>query len=121
MSAWRSTSSSTPRRRSARPGAELGDRPGGTEAPGCTHDLVFTHQVQIKGLHIGALAASVPSVYRSLLVEIETLIAQGVYPPGTPQIHGLAEAPAVLHRLESGETRGKHALDPWRQYSSRRL
>ncbi|MEV5888860.1 NADPH:quinone oxidoreductase family protein [Nonomuraea fuscirosea] len=79
-----------------------------------THDLVFTHQVQIKGLHIGALARQQPSLYRSLLVEIEALIAHGVYPPGTPQIHPLAEGPAVLQQLEAGRTRGKHALDPWR-------
>ncbi|GAA1638577.1 zinc-binding dehydrogenase [Nonomuraea maheshkhaliensis] len=79
-----------------------------------THDLVFTHQVQIKGLHIGALALRQPSLYKSLLVEIEALIAHGVYPPGTPQVHPLAEGPAVLQQLEAGQTRGKHALDPWR-------
>ncbi|MEU8983122.1 NADPH:quinone oxidoreductase family protein [Streptomyces sp. NPDC048309] len=79
-----------------------------------THDLVFTHQVQVKGLHIGALAATAPSIYRSLLVEIQALIAQGVYPPGTPQVHPLAEGPAVLQKLQAGQTRGKHALDPWR-------
>jgi NADPH2:quinone reductase len=79
-----------------------------------TQDLVFTHQVQVRGLHIGALAAAVPSIYRWLLVEIEALIARGVYPPGTPHVHPLAEGPAVLQQLEAGETRGKHALDPWR-------
>ncbi|WP_328949107.1 NADPH:quinone oxidoreductase family protein [Streptomyces sp. NBC_00184] len=79
-----------------------------------THDLVFTHQVQIKGLHIGALAVAAPSLYQSLLVEIEALIAHGVYPPGTPHVHPLAEGPAVLQRLEAGETQGKLALDPWR-------
>lgn len=79
-----------------------------------THDLVFTHRVQIKGLHIGALAASAPGLYRSVLGEIEKLIAQGVYPPGDPRIHPLAEGPAVLGRLEAGQTSGKHALDPWR-------
>ncbi|MFE7582609.1 NADPH:quinone oxidoreductase family protein [Streptomyces gardneri] len=79
-----------------------------------THDLVFNHQVQLKGLHIGALATAAPTIYRSLLVEIEALIAQGVYPPGTPQVHPLAEGPAVLQQLEAGQTRGKHALDPWR-------
>lgn len=79
-----------------------------------THDLVFTHQVQVKGLHIGALAAAAPSLYQSLLAEIEALIARGVYPPGTPEVHPLAEGPAVLQRLEAGQTRGKHALDPWR-------
>jgi NADPH2:quinone reductase len=79
-----------------------------------THDLVFSHPIQVKGLHIGALAAAAPSTYRWLLVEIEALIAQGVYPPGTPDVHPLAEGPAVLRRLEAGQTRGKHALDPWR-------
>ena len=29
-----------------------------------THDLVFTHQVQVKGLHIGALAVAAPSLYQ---------------------------------------------------------
>jgi NADPH:quinone reductase-like Zn-dependent oxidoreductase len=79
-----------------------------------THDLVFTHQVQIKGLHIGALATAAPSLYESLLVELEALVAAGVYTPGTPQVHPLAEGAAVLRELESGRTRGKHALDPWR-------
>lgn len=78
-----------------------------------THDLVFTHQVQLKGLHIGALAAAAPSVYGSLLDELGTLIAQGVYPPGTPQVHPLSDGPAVLQEIEAGRTRGKHALDPW--------
>ncbi|MGW7066821.1 NADPH:quinone oxidoreductase family protein [Streptomyces sp. NPDC054855] len=79
-----------------------------------THDLVFAHQVQLKGLHIGALAAAAPSLYRSLLVELEALIARGVYPPGTPHVHPLADGPTVLKQLEAGQTRGKHALDPWR-------
>jgi NADPH:quinone reductase-like Zn-dependent oxidoreductase len=79
-----------------------------------THDLVFTHQVQVKGLHIGALAAAAPSIYQSLLVEIEALIAHGVYTPGTPQVHPLAAGAMVLQELEAGQTRGKHALDPWR-------
>lgn len=79
-----------------------------------THDLVFNHQVQVKGLHIGALAAAAPSWYHSLLVEIEALIAEGVYPPGTPQVHALTDAPEVLRQLEAGLTQGKHALDPWR-------
>jgi NADPH:quinone reductase len=84
------------------------------EATLTTHDLVFTHRVQVKGLHIGALAAAVPSVYRSVLVELDALIEQGVYPPGTPRVHPLAEGPAVLQQLEAGRTRGKLALDPWR-------
>lgn len=84
------------------------------EATLTTSDLVFAHQVQVKGLHIGALAAAVPSVHRWLLGELEGLIAQGVYPPGTPEVHPLAEGPAVLRRLGAGRTVGKHALDPWR-------
>ncbi|WP_338491371.1 NADPH:quinone oxidoreductase family protein [Streptomyces sp. SJL17-4] len=78
-----------------------------------THDLVFTHQVQVKGLHIGALAGAAPSVHQSLLVEIEALIARGVYPPGIPRVHPLAEGAMVLQQLEAGHTRGKLALDPW--------
>ncbi|SFB80159.1 NADPH:quinone oxidoreductase family protein [Streptomyces aidingensis] len=79
-----------------------------------THDLVFTHQVQVKGLHIGALAATAPSLYRSLLIEIEDLVERGVYVPGTPRVHPLAEGAMVLRQLEAGRTRGKLALDPWR-------
>jgi NADPH:quinone reductase-like Zn-dependent oxidoreductase len=79
-----------------------------------THDLVFTHQVQIKGLHIGALAVTAPSVYQSLLVEIEALIAHEVYLPGAPEIHPLAEGAMLLRQLEAGLTQGKLALDPWR-------
>ncbi|MEO3753092.1 zinc-binding dehydrogenase [Streptomyces sp. B6B3] len=79
-----------------------------------THDLVFTHRVQVKGLHIGALATAAPSLHRSLLAELDALVAQGVYPPGTPRVHPLAEGPAVLRELAAGNTRGKHALDPWR-------
>ncbi|MGW6060728.1 NADPH:quinone oxidoreductase family protein [Streptomyces sp. NPDC055189] len=79
-----------------------------------THDLVFTHQVQVKGLHIGALAVAAPSLYESLLVEIEALIARGVYRPGTPRVHPLAEGAMVLEQLEAGRTQGKLALDPWR-------
>ncbi|MDO3650699.1 NADPH:quinone oxidoreductase family protein [Nocardia mangyaensis] len=79
-----------------------------------THDLIFTHQVQIKGLHIGAMAVAAPAVYQAVLVEIEALIAHGVYPPGTPRVHPLADGPAVLQQLEAGRTQGKLALDPWR-------
>lgn len=79
-----------------------------------TRDLVFTHQVQVKGLHIGALAAEAPGLYRDLLAELKALIAVGVYPPGTPELHALADGPRVLLNLEAGATRGKHSLDPWR-------
>ncbi len=79
-----------------------------------THDLIFDHQVQVKGLHIGALAVAAPSLYESLLGELDALIAQGVYLPGAPHIHPLAEGPEVLRHLEAGRTRGKFVLDPWR-------
>ncbi|MEU8470546.1 zinc-binding dehydrogenase [Streptomyces sp. NPDC029006] len=79
-----------------------------------TRDLVFAHQVQVKGLHIGALAVAAPSLYQVLLVELEALIAHGVYPPGTPQVHPLAEGAKVLEQLATGQTRGKLVLDPWR-------
>ncbi|TDD75396.1 NADPH:quinone oxidoreductase family protein [Actinomadura darangshiensis] len=84
------------------------------EAELSTHDLVFRHHAQIRGLHIGALATSAPLIYQSLLTEIEELISTGVYPPGSPHVHPLAEGPAVLRELEAGQTQGKHALDPWR-------
>lgn len=79
-----------------------------------THDLVFRHPVQVKGLHIGALASAAPALYRSLVTELGTLIDDGVYPPGTPRISPLAEGPAVLRELELRTTRGKQALDPRR-------
>ncbi|WP_435742638.1 zinc-binding dehydrogenase [Microbacterium sp. PMB16] len=78
-----------------------------------TRDLVFTNQVQIKGLHIGALAVAAPAIYRSVIEELENLIEQGVYPPGAPQVHPLDAGAEVLTRLDAGETHGKHALDPW--------
>lgn len=79
-----------------------------------TRELVFTHQVQVKGLHIGALAVGAPAWYRSLLDEIGTLIAGGVYPPGSPLVRPLAEGPDALRDLEAGRTQGNLALDPWR-------
>lgn len=79
-----------------------------------THDLVFSHPVQVKGLHIGALASTVPALYRSLVAELGTLIDDGVYPPGTPVSHPLGEGPVVLRELERRASRGKHALDPRR-------
>ncbi len=78
-----------------------------------THDLVFTHRVQLMGLHIGALATDAPALYRSLLTELTELVDQGVYRPGTPEIHPLSEGPAALQQLAAGRTRGKLALDPW--------
>lgn len=79
-----------------------------------TRDLVFTHYPQIKGLHIANLAASAPALFQEVLAELGLLIAQGVYPPGAPQVHPLAAGPDVLRRLAQGGTQGKLALDPWR-------
>lgn len=79
-----------------------------------THDLVFRHPVQVKGLHVGALAEKAPAIYQELLHELGVLMKQGVYPPGTPTVHPLADGPAVLQQIEAGQTDGKHALDPWR-------
>ena len=67
----------------------------------------------MKGLHIGVLATAAPALYRALLDEINALIAQGVYRPGTPRIHPLAHGPAILRSLGAGQTSGKLALDPW--------
>ena len=86
-----------------------------------TRDLVFTHYAQVKGLHIGNLAAAAPAVFQELLTELAVLIAEGVYPPGTPQVHPLAEGPEVLRQLAEGRTQGKHALDPWGMTVPRRL
>lgn len=77
-----------------------------------TDDLVFHHPVQLKGLHIGRLAASAPRLYADLIDELQVLRKAGVYPPGRPQVHALAEGPEVLRRLGDGMTHGKHALDP---------
>lgn len=77
-----------------------------------TDDLVFHHPVQLKGLHIGRLAVSVPQLYAELIDELQVLRKAGVYPPGRPQVHALADGPEVLCRLGDGMTHGKHALDP---------
>lgn len=77
-----------------------------------THDLVFEHPVQVKGLHIGALATTAPRLYADVLAELDDLVARGVCVPGNPQVHPLADGPAVLQRMAMGATHGKHALDP---------
>ncbi|MFD9407207.1 zinc-binding dehydrogenase [Streptomyces sp. NPDC059989] len=78
-----------------------------------TADLLFAHRVQIKGLHIFALAEAEPEIFQDLIAELRALIVAGVYAPGAPQMHSLAEGAEVLALLEAGQTRGKHALDPW--------
>jgi NADPH:quinone reductase-like Zn-dependent oxidoreductase len=78
-----------------------------------THDLVFNHPVQIAGLHIGSLAATSPAIWQGVLTGLEKLISQGVYQPGNPEIHALADGPRVLRAIEERRTVGKQALDPW--------
>ena len=78
-----------------------------------TRDLLFTHYAQVRGLHIFNWAAAAPAAFKELLVELDALIGQGVYQPGTPQVHPLALGPDVLRKLEDGQTSGKHVLDPW--------
>ncbi len=79
-----------------------------------TDDLVFHHPVQVKGLHIGALSAAAPHLYRDVIDELRRLIAAGVYPPGNPQVHALSDGPDLLEQLAAGRTHGKLALDPYR-------
>lgn len=76
------------------------------------HDLVFRHQVQVIGLHIGAVAQSAPEVFDGIRAELLNLIEAGVYPPGTPEIHPLADGPRVLWDLSARRTTGKLALRP---------
>lgn len=79
-----------------------------------TRDLVFGHQVQVKGLHIGALATAAPEVFRGVLDELTHLRTLGVYVPGAPQLHPLADGPEILQLLATAQTIGKIALDPSR-------
>ncbi|RFS87186.1 NADPH:quinone oxidoreductase family protein [Actinomadura spongiicola] len=78
-----------------------------------THDLVFRYPVQVRGLHIGTFASTVPHLYEEVVAELHALITKGVYPPGNPHVHALADGPQLLQDLEAGRTIGKHALDPW--------
>ncbi|RKT70170.1 NADPH:quinone reductase-like Zn-dependent oxidoreductase [Saccharothrix variisporea] len=75
-------------------------------------ELVFKHQVQVMGLHIGSMAREAPEVYADVLRELDVLRREGVYVPGEPTVYDLAEGPAVLAALEAGRTVGKLALRP---------
>lgn len=77
-----------------------------------TDELVFNHQVHVIGLHIGKLAVAAPDFYELLMKELRELIRAGVYQPGRPTMHALAEGPALLQSLETRQTTGKHALNP---------
>jgi NADPH2:quinone reductase len=84
----------------------------GGEATLTNRDLVFTHQVQVIGLHIGVLAAAAPQMFTGLMDELAALIAAGVYRPGRPTVSDLAEGPEVLAQMRDGATVGKLALRP---------
>jgi NADPH:quinone reductase len=75
-------------------------------------ELNFTHPIHVIGLHIGVLATTAPELFAELMAELSTLIADGVYPPGRPTVHDLADGPKVLAELEARATVGKLALRP---------
>lgn len=84
----------------------------GGEATFTNRNLVFDHQVQVIGLHIGVLSTAAPRIFTDLMEELAGLIAAGVYRPGRPTVSDLADGPAVLMRMEGGSTVGKWALRP---------
>lgn len=84
----------------------------GGEAAVTNWDLVFAHQVQVIGLHIGVLAQCAPRVYGELLAELSALRAAGVLMPGQPTVYDLADGPKALAALEAQTTTGKLALRP---------
>jgi NADPH2:quinone reductase len=84
----------------------------GGEATISNRDLNFAHPVHVIGLHIRILSEAAPELFAELMAELTTLIAAGVYPPGRPAVHDLADGPKVLAELEAGATVGKLALRP---------
>jgi NADPH2:quinone reductase len=84
----------------------------GGEATISNRELNFTHPIHVIGLHIGILAQTAPHLFAELMDELATLIAAGVYPPGRPTVHDLADGPKVLAELEARATVGKLALRP---------
>jgi NADPH2:quinone reductase len=84
----------------------------GGEATISNRELNFTHPIHVIGLHIGILAQTAPQLFAELMDELARLIAAGVYPPGRPTVHELADGPKVLAELEARATVGKLALQP---------
>jgi NADPH2:quinone reductase len=84
----------------------------GGEATISNRDLNFMHPVQVIGLHIRILSEAAPDLFAELMAELAALIAAGVYPPGHPAVHDLADGPKVLAELEARATVGKLALRP---------
>jgi NADPH:quinone reductase len=84
----------------------------GGEATVSNRELNFTHPIHVIGLHVGVLAQTAPHLFAELMDELAGLIAAGVYPPGRPTVHDLADGPKVLAELEARTTVGKLALRP---------
>ena len=84
----------------------------GGEATVTNRDLVFEHQVQVIGLHIGVLREAAPQMFTELMEDLAVLIAAGVYQPGRPTVADLADGPDLLTRMRAGVTVGKLALRP---------
>lgn len=84
----------------------------GGEATLTNRELVFKHQVQVIGLHIGTLSAAAPQMFTELMADLAALIAAGVYRPGQPTVRDLADGPQVLAQMQAGTTIGKVALRP---------
>jgi NADPH2:quinone reductase len=82
------------------------------EASISNRELNFTHPIHVIGLHIRILAQTAPHLFAELMDELARLIAAGVYPPGRPTVHELADGPKVLAELEARATVGKQALRP---------
>ncbi len=75
-------------------------------------DMVFIHQIQFMGLHIGVLARAAPEIFDELMRELAELTTAGVLTPGEPTVYDLAEGPKALAALASRTTIGKLALRP---------
>jgi NADPH2:quinone reductase len=84
----------------------------GGEATISNRELNFTHPIHVIGLHIRILSEAAPCLFAELMDELAALIAAGVYPPGQPTVHDLADGPKVLAELEARSTVGKLALRP---------
>jgi NADPH2:quinone reductase len=82
------------------------------EAAVTNGDLVFRHQVQLIGLHIGVLAQQAPELFGTLMAELAELRAAGVYTPVQPTVFDLSDGAEALAALASGTTVGKLALRP---------
>ena len=84
----------------------------GGEAGITNWELVYTHQVHVIGLNVGALMQAAPQIFGELMGELSALIAAGVLAPARPTAYELADGARALTELESRATIGKLALLP---------